>query len=316
MFASRNLLLKIVVSVILLSNFSMFQAEKAQALYLAEEEVGPYYLHFLAKNGPGWDGQFHQEEKTEVLGTTYQIKVELGPLRDGSKNGMPYISLDNFGGCASFIEFKIAHNGIPVTTNLLPQIEEVGIDGTYRTPEKYEFIFTNLGLYTAQFNGYIMCKEINGTAYTKFNYVKEHKIVKIIPKKVYPRNLDIKEFNCKKDFIISIKSPSTNMCKTIVYDPDHVADVLQFTVSNKASPMISGHTHRKNNQWKRTQDGWIINTTLLVGIVSPNQANSYRRTELFFSFIEIYDQIIERGSKFTGTASSDTSERALRFQKR
>jgi hypothetical protein len=141
MFASRNLLLKIVVSVILLSNFSMFQAEKAQALYLAEEEVGPYYLHFLAKNGPGWDGQFHQEEKTEVLGTTYQIKVELGPLRDGSKNGMPYISLDNFGGCASFIEFKIAHNGIPVTTNLLPQIEVVGIDGTYRTPEKYEFIF-------------------------------------------------------------------------------------------------------------------------------------------------------------------------------
>ena len=60
---------------------------------------------------------------------------------------------------ASFIEFKIAHNGIPVTINLLPQIEEVGIDGTYRTPEKYEFTFTSLGLYTAQFNGYIMCKK-------------------------------------------------------------------------------------------------------------------------------------------------------------
>ena len=315
MFASTNLLLKILVSTILLSNFSIFQTEKAQALYLAEEEVGPYYLYFLAKNGPGWYEQFYEGEKTEELGTTYQIKVELGPLRDGSKNGMPYISVDNFGGCASFIEFKIAHNGIPVTTNLLPQIEEVGIDGTYRTPEKYEFIFTNLGLYTAQFNGYIMCKEINGTAYTKFNYVKEHKIVKIIPKKVYPRDLDIKEFTCKKDFIISIKSPSTNMCKTVIYDPDYVADELQFKVF-KASPMISGLTHRRNNQWKRTQDGWIINTTLPVGIVSPNQANSYRSTELFLSWIQINDQKIERGSKFTGTALFNFTERYLRFQKR
>jgi hypothetical protein len=299
--------------ILLLAQFALGAIPSASAYYRISTDIGPYNLIFSATSIYSNNNYFHEENKVESYGTEYKISAVLEPARDRNKNGSPYVSLDKYTNCGSFITLKILHNNVPITANLLPEFDVVGGNGTYSTPNNFTLKFGDSGFYSAKFEGYVMCLEKNDS-FVKFDYNITHRLAQVLPAVIYPRKLDIESFECPKAFKISVKSKSKNKCVTYVYDPDFVADALSIKIF-KASPMFFEKTFRKNSQWVKTIDGWKIETVLDVGYISPNQYNNYRKSETFFGFIEIQDLQIEKSKRFSGTAFPFFIERAFRFEK-
>ncbi len=254
-------------------------------------DIGEHGIWFIASRDTGgdyepgaWPGPGEiATNPIEYVGTSYLLDSWMVPVGD-------HLSVK----CQSSISVRVLRDGTTISPVLPVSVE----DGNDYRIDDYKVTFDKVGTYTAKISGGLNCLWRTDGRTEYYPADKTYLLAKVI-KRVSPREVSISSVSCPKPFKISVSQDSSNVCKVVIIDRDHVIDKLQVEIDG---PSLIYFQNSVGKNWIRSKSGWTVNVSVPVRMVSPAKSNSLRKVEYYKAYIVVADSVIKGGEKFTEKA--------------
>jgi hypothetical protein len=131
-----------------------------------------------------------------------------------------------------------------------------------------------------------------------------------------PAKTAVTKMTCNPSFRISTTKENPYSCVTTIADPDHVVDYLLFTPAEgtRMSPGPIGLKYSAKS-WKRTKNGWTINTSFKLLTVSPFDFSKLRSIERFQNRVDAVDTKLDSSLGFNKQAETNSAYFTFAFKK-